>query len=198
VYYGILENPFFSNGLKGRLLHFNKELTVQKTSGAFGWDMMPTVVPKSSVPGYLGTSSYLLLCKYNNYVEGGGDGINKLGILDPNDTQLDPRTNVPIMKEILTVPCPTPDLGNRDVNHPNAVREWCINTCVVDYVGRCALAGAEDGVLYRWDFVSGQLTESIRLSPGVGEAYTPTIVGPTGIVYAINNATLFAIGNSVP
>ena len=26
------------------------------------------------------------------------------------------------------------------------------------------------------------------------EAYTPTLVGPDGTVYAINNATLYAIG----
>ena len=29
---------------------------------------------------------------------------------------------------------------------------------------------------------------------GVGEAYTPTFVGPDGSVYAINNATLFVVG----
>jgi len=32
------------------------------------------------------------------------------------------------------------------------------------------------------------------LTPGLGEAYTPMLVGPDGIVYAINNATLFAVG----
>jgi hypothetical protein len=32
------------------------------------------------------------------------------------------------------------------------------------------------------------------LTTGLGEAYTPTIIGVDGIVYAINNGTLFAIG----
>jgi hypothetical protein len=32
------------------------------------------------------------------------------------------------------------------------------------------------------------------LSPGVGEAYTPTVIGPDGTVYAINDAVLYAIG----
>jgi hypothetical protein len=29
----------------------------------------------------------------------------------------------------------------------------------------------------------------------LGEAYTPTLVGVDGIVYAINNATLYAVGH---
>jgi hypothetical protein len=33
------------------------------------------------------------------------------------------------------------------------------------------------------------------LTPGIGEAYTPTLVGPDGTVYAINDATLFAVGH---
>ena len=32
------------------------------------------------------------------------------------------------------------------------------------------------------------------LSPGIGEAYTPTIIGPDGTVYAINAAILNAVG----
>jgi hypothetical protein len=33
------------------------------------------------------------------------------------------------------------------------------------------------------------------LTSGLGEAYTPTLVGVDGIVYAINNATLYAVGH---
>jgi len=41
---------------------------------------------------------------------------------------------------------------------------------------------------------SNTLIQPITLTPGVGEAYTPTVIGVDGIVYAINNATLFAVG----
>src|SRR5262249_18930647 len=37
-------------------------------------------------------------------------------------------------------------------------------------------------------------SETLVLTPGLGEAYTPTVAGPDGQVYAINNATLFAVG----
>lgn len=48
--------------------------------------------------------------------------------------------------------------------------------------------------LYRWSMLSGTLSESIVLTAGLGEAYTPTVIGPDGTVYAINNAILFAVG----
>jgi hypothetical protein len=32
------------------------------------------------------------------------------------------------------------------------------------------------------------------LGDPIGEAYTPTLIGPDGAVYAINNAVLYAIG----
>ncbi len=35
----------------------------------------------------------------------------------------------------------------------------------------------------------------INLNPPIGEAYTPTEIGPDGTVYAINNATLYALGS---
>ena len=44
------------------------------------------------------------------------------------------------------------------------------------------------------DLASGALSESVVLTAGIGEAYTPTIIGPDGTVYAINDATLFAVG----
>src|SRR5437762_1175111 len=78
--------------------------------------------------------------------------------------------------------------------HPQAVREWCINTALVDPFTHSVLAGSEDGVLYRWSLATNSFSESITLTPGIGEAYTPTVSGPDGQVYAINNATLFAVG----
>jgi hypothetical protein len=34
------------------------------------------------------------------------------------------------------------------------------------------------------------------LSSGIGEAYTPTVIGSDGTAYAINDAILFAIGTA--
>jgi hypothetical protein len=42
---------------------------------------------------------------------------------------------------------------------------------------------------------SNELVESMQLNEGLGQAYTPTLAGPDGTVYAINKTTLFAIGN---
>ena len=56
------------------------------------------------------------------------------------------------------------------------------------------MVNSEDGKLYRWDLSTNTLSEMITLSPGIGEAYTPTIIGPDGTVYAINAAILNAVG----
>jgi hypothetical protein len=48
--------------------------------------------------------------------------------------------------------------------------------------------------LYRWDLVSNSFTQKIQLTSGLGEAYTPTAIGPTGSVLAINNGVLFSVG----
>jgi hypothetical protein len=37
-------------------------------------------------------------------------------------------------------------------------------------------------------------SEWLSLIGGIGEAYTPTIIGSDGTAYAINHAVLFAIG----
>jgi hypothetical protein len=198
VYFGVLENPLYSNHDRGWLLHFNSTLTQSKTPGAFGWDDTASIVPASMVPSYHGSSPYLLMTKYNNYADLGigGDGVNKIAILDPQNSMTDPisgATNV--MKEVLTIAGPTPDLNNRNAQHPNAVREWCINSAAVDPFTKSVLANNEDGKLYRWDLTSNTLSETNTLTSGLGEAYTPTIVGVDGIVYAINNATLYAVGH---
>jgi hypothetical protein len=74
------------------------------------------------------------------------------------------------------------------------VREWCINSAAVDPSTKSVLANNEDGNLYRWDLTSNTLSETNVLTSGIGEAYTPTIVGVDGLVYAINNATLYVLG----
>jgi hypothetical protein len=41
-------------------------------------------------------------------------------------------------------------------------------------------------------------TQQMHLAPPTGEAYTPTIIGGDGTVYAINNATLWAVSSNAP
>jgi hypothetical protein len=190
VYYGVLEASFGTNHARGWLLHFDARLTQSKTPGAFGWDDTASVVPASAVPSYTGASSYLLMTKYNDYTEAGGSGLNRLAILDPAAVMPDPVTGVPVIREVLTIAGPTPD------GPPPAVKEWCINSAAVDPATHSILAGNEDGKLYRWDLTTNTLSETIVLTPGIGEAYTPTVIGGDGTVYAINNGTLFAVGEA--
>jgi hypothetical protein len=194
VYFGVLENPFGSHHVRGWMLHFNSTLTTTKIPGSFGWDDTASVVPAYAVPSYAGSSRYLLLTKYNNYAGAGGDGVNKLAILDPRATQADFLTGTPVMKEVLTVDGPTPDPEHRDADHPNAVREWCINTAAVDPWTKSAIVNNEDGKVYRWNFTTNTLVQPLTLTVGLVEAYTPTVIGRRGISYAINNGTLFAVG----
>ena len=192
VFFGVLENPFTSD--RGWLLQFDAALS-QSTGvpASFGWDDTASIVPASLVPSYQGSSSYLLMTKYNNYASVGGDGLNRIAILDPNNSQVDPRTGVMVMKEVISILGPTPDDEYGD-GFPGAVREWCINTAAVDPFTHSVLANSEDGRLYRWDLATNTLSEAVTLTAGIGEAYTPTVIGADGKVYAINNATLFAVG----
>lgn len=191
VYFGVLESPCCtSHRDRGWLLHFNATLSQTKIPGSFGWDDTPSVVPASAVPSYAGTSSYLLLTKYNNYANTGGDGLNQVAIIDPFASQADAYgTSVAVMKDVLTVNSVTPD------GPAPAVREWCINAAAVDPYTRSAIVNNEDGIVYRWDFTTNTLQQKVVLTAGRGEAYTPTLIGPDGTVYAINDAVLFAVGN---
>jgi hypothetical protein len=190
VYFGVVENPFPDHNDRGWLLHFDSTLTETKIPGSFGWDDTPSIVPASLVGSYHGSSSYLLMTKYNNYKDiGTGNGVNKIAILDPNASEADPIIpSVEVMKEVITKTGLTPD--------PTlpAVREWCINTAAVDPITKSILANSEDGKLYRWDLTTNRFSEKMTLSSGIAEAYTPTVIGPDGTAYAINDAVLFAVG----
>jgi len=192
VYYGVLENNLGSNNYRGWLLHFSGDLGTTKLPGQFGWDDTASVVPASAVPSYSGPSSYLLLTKDNNYAGNNGDGVNKLALMDPNSTSVDTLTNTTVMNPFLTVVGVTPD-PRYDQTYPNAVREWCINSAAIDPVNKCAAVNSEDGNVYRWDFTTNSLSAVVILATPTGEAYTPTVIGPDGAVYAINNATLFSV-----
>jgi hypothetical protein len=190
VYFGVVENPCCVNHDRGWLLHFDGALSQTKTPGAFGWDDTASIVPASLVSSYQGSSSYLLMTKYNNYSDYGigGNGSNKIAVLDPMNTEVDPVTGATVMKEILTIVGPTPNTSLP------GVREWCINSAAIDPFTKSVLANNEDGKLYRWDLTSNTLSETFTLTTGIGEAYTPTLIGVDGTVYAINNAILFVIG----
>jgi hypothetical protein len=132
----------------------------------------------------------LLVTKYNNYYEAGGNGHNEVAVLDPRASQKDPYANVQTMKAVQTILSPVHVPGE-----PAGARyEWCINSAAVDAADGSVFANNEDGVLYRWDLATNTLAEKIRLNPVSPQPYTPTIIGPDGTVYAISNATLYAIG----
>jgi hypothetical protein len=187
VYFGVLEGHFPSNNDRGWMLHFSGDLSTTKTPGAFGWDNTASIVPATAVPSYTGGSTNLILTKYNNYAGvGSGNGHNKLAILDPNATETDPITGATVMNEVLTILGPTPD-----PLHSGGVREWCINSAAIDTGNKCAVVNSEDGHVYRWDFTTNMLSTAFPMATATGESYTPTLVGPDGAVYAINNAELY-------
>jgi hypothetical protein len=189
VYLGVVESAGHDG--RGWMLHFDSTLATQKLPGSFGWDDTPSIVPAAMVASYGGSSPYLLMTKYNNYDGFGpsGDGANRIAILDPNAGQADSYSSVMVMQEVMTMLGPTPDPAV-----PGGVKEWCINSAAVDPATRSVLVNSEDGILYRWDLSSNQLSQQLRLTNGLGEAYTPTAVGADGAVYAISNATLFVVG----
>ena len=194
VYFGVRSNP--RNGSRGFLLRFSGDLSITKTPGGFGWDYTPGIVPASSVASYTGNSPYLLFCKYNDYFSQDGTGVNRVALLDPNSTQIDPHVSAAglvEMREVLTVIAPTPD---PEVDVPLAVKEWCINAPAVNPATNSVFFNNEDGRAYRWNLATNSLDQALILNQGIGQPYVPTGIGPDGTVYTLNGGTIFALGNT--
>jgi hypothetical protein len=192
VFFGVDATPY--NG-RGFMLHFSPDLQTLYPPGAFGFDNTASIVPAHLVPSYSGSSTYLLLTKYNNYVGGDGNGVNRMALLDPKATQIDPHPSADglvEMREVLTVIGCTPDTAYRS---SIAVREWCVNSVAVNPPTRSVFVPSEDGRIYRWDLAANSLAETLPLGPGVGEPYVPVVIGPDGTVYTLNGSTLSAVGS---
>src|ERR1700683_5115167 len=103
---------------------------------------------------YQGASVYPVFTKYNNYlgVGPGGNGQNKIAVLDPNGMETDPVTGATVMLEVLTMLGPTPSASG-------GVREWCINSGAIDPFSGSAIANSEDGVVYRWNFAGDSFVQ---------------------------------------
>ena len=43
---------------------------------------------------------------------------------------------------------------------------------------------------------TNSLSQAVALSPGSGEPYVPSVIGPDGTVYTLNGGTMFALGNA--
>ncbi|HEY5801288.1 MAG TPA: hypothetical protein VIT92_13775 [Burkholderiaceae bacterium] len=188
VYYGVLARGSLHQSSQGWLLHFDATLATTKTPGAFGWDFTPSIVPASIVSSYKGSSKYLLLTKYNEYQL----GRHRMAILDPNATQDDLKEpTVKVMQEVITLLGQTNDPSGG----ANFLHEWCVNTAAVDPITKSVFINSSDGILYRWNLNTNQVDQSFNLNVGYYQSYTPTMLGPDGKIYAINNAVLMAIGN---
>lgn len=191
IYYGVLENPYPSHNDRGWLLHYDATLAHAKTPGSFGWDETASVVPAAAIPSYHGASSYLLMSKANNYRGiGTGDGRNRIAILDPASAAADPiLPAVATMRSVQSLLDPTAVPGAAGATYP-----WCVNSAVVDTASGTVFASSEDGAIYRWDLSANALTQSVQLTSPGPQAYAPSVVGPNGLVFAIANGTLYAVG----
>src|SRR4029078_12142030 len=125
-----------------------------------------------------------------------GDGVNRLALLDPNATQIDPHSSARGLvetSEVLNVTGPVPD--DEHSSFANAVREWCINSAAVNPATNSIFSPSEDGHIYRWNLATNWLSQVGALSPGIGEPYVPSVIGPDGTIYTLNGGTMFALGD---
>jgi hypothetical protein len=201
IYLGVHGNP--QDNRRGFLLHFSVDLSVEKVPGAFGGDFTPAIVPATMVASYTGSSSYLIFSEYNDYPgDDGGQGVNRIALLDPNSTQLDPHPSahsLTEMREVLTASSITPDAYHVAAGFPLAVSEWSVGTPAVNPANNSVYVPNADGHIYRWDLGTNSLSQSVTFSGGAGAGAggaVPVEIGPDGTIYTINGGNLFAAGDA--
>ena len=111
VYFGVLENPS-----RNDVARLDAALLRRPHAGqdARRVRLGQHAVGRARLDGAVvhGTSPYLIFTKYNNYAGvDGGDGVNKIAVLDPNATMVEPHASsngLLVMREVLTIAGPTP------------------------------------------------------------------------------------------
>jgi outer membrane protein assembly factor BamB len=170
VFYGAYTRYNYS---QGHLMHFTSR-GAYLGSYPFGWDITPAI--------YAYDNTYSILTKENHYPTGSYCG-NPIWCPDarrPNDpegffvTQLDSSLRVEWM-----------------FRNPRN-EEWCVNAPAIDRDGVIYM-NAEDGFLYSLNR-SGSLRSEIRLTPALGQTYTPLAIDDHGRIYAQKAGHLFVVG----
>jgi outer membrane protein assembly factor BamB len=175
----------------------------------FGWDSTPAVMKHDG--------TYSIVIKDNHYDEEGGFYCNPSRSV-PVSQIVCASTGIPAGPFYITqlssnlVPewsfhstetksCMRNPDGSLSctVTNPNGF-EWCVNGDVISGNGT-VYANSEDGNLYAipqghtgvFDMSSPDV-KRIFLRSAIGAAYTPTAIGPNGLIYTENDGILFVVG----
>lgn len=163
----------------------------------FGWDVTPAI--------YKHNGTYSIITKENRYNIGSYCALPSVCPPDrnattPNDpeayyiTQLSPNMTVEWQyKNTNTQTCTrNPDNSITCVDDTPFSFEWCVNGVAVDQNG-VVYANAEDGNVYAIN-QGGTLKRRLFLKNALRSAYTPTVLGSDGKIYAQQNGELFVVG----
>ena len=145
-----LGNPLSSHDIRGWLPHYNSNLTREKIPGSFGGTRLCPWCPLSAVPSYHGSSPYLLVSKYDNYIFGrAGKRSQRSCRAGSGVSQKDPLLQGQDHEVQTSILSPDQSPGR-----PPARYEWCMNSAVVDTADDSVFVNSEDGILYRWDLAT--------------------------------------------
>jgi hypothetical protein len=173
VLYGALT---YYNEARGHLFKLDASGKIAGTYD-FGWDTTPAVRAHDN--------TYSIVLKDNHYE-------NNLGPY--YITQLDANLKVEWhFQSTNTKSCKRDSMGMLICtdDHPHGF-EWCVNAIAIDMAG-VVYANSEDGNVYSI-LPGGSGRDHLFLNLALGAAYTPVAMGRTGLIYALNDGHLTAVG----